>query len=46
MKNELSGKITIKFVELRANTHNQLLGYGSENEKSKKHKKVFHKKNT
>ena len=46
MKNELSGKITIKFIELRANTYNQLLDYDSENEKGKKHKKFFHKKNT
>ena len=39
MKNELGGKIMIKFVRLRAKTYIYLIDDGSEDKKNKKHKK-------
>ena len=35
-----------KFVGLRANTYSYLIDDGSEDKKSKRHKKVFHKNKT
>ena len=39
MKNELGGKIMIKFVGLRAKTYIYLIDDGSEDKKNKKYKK-------
>ena len=44
IKDELVGKIMIKFVGLRAKTYSYLIDDGSEDKKSKWHKKVCHKK--
>ena len=44
MKNKLGGKIMTKFVGLRAQTYSYLIDDGSEDKKSKGHKKVCHKK--
>ena len=38
MKDELGGKITTKFVELKAKTQSYLIDDGSEDKKEKKHK--------
>ena len=35
MKDELDGKMIVKFVGLRANTYSYLIGDGSENKKAK-----------
>ena len=39
MKDELDGKMIVKFVGLRANTYSYLIGDGSENKKAKITKK-------
>ena len=44
MKDELGGNIMVKFVGLRAKTYRYLIDEVSENKKSKRHKKVCHKK--
>ena len=44
MKDELGCKIITEFVELRAKTYIYLIDDGSEDKKSKRYKKVFHKK--
>ena len=44
MKDELGGNIMVKFVGLRAKTYRYLIDDVSENKKSKRHKKVCHKK--
>ena len=46
MKDELGRKIMTKFVALRAKTYSYLIDDGSEDKKSKRHKKVCHKKKT
>ena len=46
MKDELGGKIRTKLVGLRAKTYSYLIDYGSEDKKSKRHKKVCHKNQT
>ena len=43
-KHKLGGKIMIKFVGLRAKTYNYFMDDGSEEKKSKRYKKVCHKK--
>ena len=45
MKDELVGKITIKYVGLRAKTYSYLIDDGSE-DKKQSHKKVYHKRNS
>ena len=45
MKDELGGKIIIKFVGLRAKTYIYLIDDGSENKKAKGTKKCHKKKN-
>ena len=44
MKDELGGKVMTKLVELRAKTYSYLIDDGSEDKKSKRHKKVCDKK--
>ena len=44
MKDELGCKIITEFVELRAKTYIYLIDDGSEDKKSKRYKKMFHKK--
>ena len=44
MKDRLGGKITIKFVALRAKIYSYLIDDSSEEKKSKRHEKVCHKK--
>ena len=44
MKDELGGKIMIKFVRLRAKTHSYLIDDGSEDKKAKGTKKCVIKK--
>ena len=46
MKDELGEKIMNKFVGLRTNTYSYLIDNGSEDKKSKRYKKVCHKKET
>ena len=46
MKDELGRKIMVKFVGLRKKTYSYLIDGGSEDKKSKTHKKVSHKKKT
>ena len=46
MKDELGGKIMIKFVEFRAKTYSYLRDDGNEDKKSKRHKKACQKKKT
>ena len=48
MKDELGGKIMAKFVGLRAKSYSYLIDGGSEDKKSKskRNKKVCHKKRT
>ena len=46
MTNEWGGKIMKKFIRLIAKTYSYLIDDGSENKKSKKDKKVCHKKKT
>ena len=46
MKDELGGKIMIKFLALRAKTYNYLVDHSSKEKKGKRHKKVFHKNKT
>ena len=45
MKDELGEKIMIKFVGLRAKAYSYLTDDGIEDKKSKRHRKVCHKKN-
>ena len=45
MKNELSGKIVIKFVELRAKSYSYLIDDGSEDKKAKNTKNFVIKGN-
>ena len=45
MKDELVGKIMIKFVGLKVKTYSYLVADGREDEKSKIHKKVCQKRN-
>ena len=45
MKDELGGKIMIKFVGLRVKTYNYLIDDGCEDKKAKD-KKMYHKKKT
>ena len=45
MKDELVGKIMIKYVGLRAKTYSYLINDGSE-DKKQSHKKVYHKRNS
>ena len=40
MKDDIGGKIMKKFVELRAESYIYLIDEGSEDKKSKRHKKV------
>ena len=40
MKDDLGGKITTKFVGLRATTYSYLIDDDSEDKKNKRHKKV------
>ena len=44
MKDELDGKMIVKFVGLRANTYSYLIGDGSENKKAKITKKCVIKR--
>ena len=44
MKNELGGKIMIKFVGLWAKPYTYFIDDGSEDKKSKRQKEVCHKK--
>ena len=44
MKDELDGKMIVKFVGLRANTYSYLIGDGSENKKAKITKKFVIKR--
>ena len=46
MKDELVRKVMTKFVGLSAKTYSYVIDDGSEDRKSKKHKKVCHKKKT
>ena len=46
VKDKLGGKIMTKFVGLRAKTYSYLINDGSEDKKSKRHKKVCYKKKT
>ena len=46
MKDELDGKIVTKFVGLRGETCSYLIDNGSEDKKSKRHKKVCHQNKT
>ena len=43
MKDELGAKIMTKFVGLSANTHSYLI-YDEKTQKTKRHKKVHHKR--
>ena len=45
MKHKLAGVIMNIFVGLRRKTYSYLMDNGSEDKKSKSHKKVYHKKN-
>ena len=45
MKNELTGKIVIKFVGLRAKSYSYLIDDGSEDKKAKNRKKLIIKGN-
>ena len=44
MKDELGRKIMKEFTRLRAKTYSYLIDYESEDKKSKRYKKVRHKK--
>ena len=44
MKDKLGGQIIKKFVGLRAKPYSYLKGNNDEDKKSKRHKKVYHKK--
>ena len=44
MKNKLGRKLGTKFVGLWAKTYSYLIDDDSENKKSKRYKKVYHKK--
>ena len=46
MKDELGAKIMTKFAGLRAKIHSYLINNGTEDKKSKNHKKLCHKKKT
>ena len=46
MKNELGGQIMKEFVVLRAKTYSYLKDNNDEDKKSKRHKRVCHKKKT
>ena len=46
MKDELVGKIMIKFVGLKVKTYSYLVADGREDEKGKIHKKLCQKKTT
>ena len=46
MKDELGGNIITKFVGLKAKSYSYLIDGGSEDKKSKGHKKVCHEKKT
>ena len=46
MKYELGGKIMKEFVVLRPKTYSYLKDNNDEDKKSKRHKKVYHKKKT
>ena len=46
MKDELGGKIMIKFVRLGAKGYSYLIDDGSEDEKSKRRKKACHQNKT
>ena len=46
MKDELGRKIIVKYFGLRKRTYSYLIDGGSEDKKSKTHKKVCHKKKT
>ena len=46
MKDELCAQIMKEFVGLRAKTYSYLKDNNDENQKSKRHKKVCHKKKT
>ena len=46
MKDKLDGKIMTKFVGIKAKTYGYLIDGGSQDKKSKRHRKVCHKKKT